>query len=112
MNRVSGRNASRDRSPGLGHEGTAGSRFVENPLEPVMPGRGRFAARYLGRKLTPEEERQMRADYVFLCGVMWAQYASEDARLEPIRAQRCGDPDVAFLAGAILGRDSTPPSIV
>jgi len=53
----------------------------------------------------------MRADYVFLCGVMWTQHASEDARLELVRAQRCGDPDVAFLASAILGRDSTPPSI-
>jgi len=53
----------------------------------------------------------MNHDYVFLCGVMWAQYASEDARRELVRAQRCDDPDVAFLASAILGRDSTPPSI-
>ena len=53
----------------------------------------------------------MNHDYVFLCGLMWAQYASEDARLELVRAQRCDDPDVAFLASAILGRDSTPPSI-
>jgi hypothetical protein len=53
----------------------------------------------------------MSTDYVFLCGVMWAQYASEDARLELVRAQRCDDPDVAVLASAILGRDSTPPSI-
>jgi hypothetical protein len=52
----------------------------------------------------------MSTDYVFLCGVMWAQYASEDARLELVRAQRCDDLDVAFLASAILGRDSTPPS--
>ena len=53
----------------------------------------------------------MNHDYVFLCGVMWAQYASEDARLELVRAQRCNDPDVALLASAILGRDSTPPGI-
>ena len=53
----------------------------------------------------------MNQDYVFLCGVMWAQYASEDARLELVRAQGCDDPDVAVLAGAILGRDSTPPGI-
>jgi hypothetical protein len=33
----------------------------------------------------------MRADYVFLCGVMWTQYASEDARLELVRAQRCDE---------------------
>jgi len=51
---------------------------------------------------------EMSTDYVFLCGVMWAQYASEDARLELVRAQRCADPDLAFLASAILGRDSTP----
>lgn len=53
----------------------------------------------------------MRADYVFLCGVMWTQYASEDARLELVRAQRCDDLNVAVLASAILGGDSTPPSI-
>jgi hypothetical protein len=53
----------------------------------------------------------MSTDYVFLCGVMWAQYASEDARLELVRAQRCDNPDVAVLAGAILGRNSTLPSI-
>jgi hypothetical protein len=53
----------------------------------------------------------MSQDYVFLCGVMWAQYASEDARLELVRAQGCDDPDVAVLASAILGRDSTPPGI-
>jgi hypothetical protein len=35
----------------------------------------------------------------------------KDARLELVRAQRCDDLDVAFLASAILGRDSTPPSI-
>jgi hypothetical protein len=53
----------------------------------------------------------MSTDYVFLCGVMWAQYASEDARLELVRASSCDDLDVAVLASAILGRDSTPPSI-
>ncbi len=53
----------------------------------------------------------MRADHVFLCAVMWTQYASEDARLELVRAQRCDDPDVAVLASVILGRDSTPPNI-
>jgi hypothetical protein len=52
----------------------------------------------------------MSSDYVFLCGVMWTQYASEDARLELVRAQSCADPDVAVLASAILGRDSTPPA--
>jgi len=51
----------------------------------------------------------MNPDYVFLCGVMWAQYAFEDARLELVRAQHCDDLDVVFLASAILGRDSTPP---
>jgi hypothetical protein len=53
----------------------------------------------------------MSTNYVFLCGVMWAQYASEDARLELVRAQRCDDPDVAVLASAILRRDSTPSGI-
>ena len=53
----------------------------------------------------------MNQDYVFLCGVTWAQYASEDARLELVRAQGCDDPDVGVLASAIPGRDSTPPGI-
>jgi hypothetical protein len=53
----------------------------------------------------------MSTDYVFLCGVMWAQYASEDVHPELVRAQRCDDLDVAFLASAILKRDSTSPSI-
>lgn len=53
----------------------------------------------------------MSTDYVFLCGVMWAQHASEDARLELVRAQRCDDPDASFLASALLGTDSTPPGM-
>jgi hypothetical protein len=53
----------------------------------------------------------MNHDYVFLCGLMWAQYASEDARLELVRAQRCDDPDVAHLASAILERRSPPPGM-
>ena len=44
----------------------------------------------------------MHADYVFLCGVMWAQYASEDAAQELVRALSSEDPDVAFLACALL----------
>jgi len=57
------------------------------------------------------EEKQMNPDYVFLCGVMWAQYASEDARCELVRAVRCGDPDVALLANAILQKRLPPPSM-
>jgi hypothetical protein len=50
----------------------------------------------------------MNPDYIFLCGVMWAQYASEDAGRELVRALRCGDPDVALLASAILERRLGP----
>jgi len=53
------------------------------------------------RGLKPGEDRQY-ADYVFLCGVMWAQYASEDAARELVRALSSEDPDVAFLACALL----------
>jgi hypothetical protein len=53
----------------------------------------------------------MSSDYVFLCGVMWAQYASEDARLELVRAQGCDDPDVVLLADAILGKNLRPSGI-
>ena len=44
----------------------------------------------------------MNPDYVLLCGVMWTQYASEDAGQELIRAMRSGDPDLAVLACALL----------
>jgi hypothetical protein len=53
----------------------------------------------------------MNPDYVFLCGVMWAQYASEDAGRELVRAQQCDDPDVALLASAILEKRSPPSAI-
>ena len=56
------------------------------------------------RRLKPGEDRQY-ADYVFLCGVMWAQYASEDAARELVRALSSEDPDVAFLASALLEKD-------
>jgi len=47
-------------------------------------------------------ENKQYADYVFLCGVMWTQYASEDAGLELVRALDCRDPDVALLACTLL----------
>ena len=50
----------------------------------------------------------MNPDYVFLCGVMWAQYASEDAGRELVRAQRCGDPDVAHPRQRYLGKTVSP----
>ncbi len=51
--------------------------------------------------LKPNGNRQY-ADYVFLCGVMWSQYASEDACIELVRALYSEDPDVVFLACALL----------
>jgi len=44
----------------------------------------------------------MSTDYLFLCGVMWAQHASVDAREELFRALRSDDPDVVWLASALL----------
>ncbi|MBV8051586.1 MAG: hypothetical protein JOZ80_10385 [Acidobacteriaceae bacterium] len=44
----------------------------------------------------------MSIDYLLLCGVMWAQHASEDACEELIRALHSDDPDVALLANALL----------
>jgi len=49
-------------------------------------------------------EDEMSTDYVFLCGVMWAQHRSLDAGWELIRALDSADPDVASLANAILRR--------
>lgn len=46
----------------------------------------------------------MSTDYVLLCGVMWAQHASMDAREELFRALRSDDPDVVLLACALLER--------
>jgi hypothetical protein len=44
----------------------------------------------------------MNTDYVFLCGVIWAQHASEDAGWELVRALHSDDPEVVFLASALL----------
>ncbi len=44
----------------------------------------------------------MSTDYVFLCGAMWTQYASEDAGWELVRALHSDDPEVVSLASAIL----------
>jgi hypothetical protein len=49
-----------------------------------------------------DEEEAMNTDYVFLCGAMWAQYESEDAGWELVRALHSDDPEVVFLASAIL----------
>jgi len=47
-------------------------------------------------------ENKQYADYVFLCGVMWTQYASDDACLEVVRAIESKKPDVALLACSLL----------
>lgn len=44
----------------------------------------------------------MNTDYVLLCGVMWAQHRSTDAREELHRALDSDDPDVVLLASALL----------
>jgi hypothetical protein len=55
-----------------------------------------------------DQERAMNTNYVFLCGAMWAQYDSEDAGWELVRALHSDNPEVVFLAGAIL--EKTIPS--
>ena len=47
-------------------------------------------------------ENKQYVDYVFLCGVMWTQYESEEACLELVRALESKDLDVALLACALL----------
>jgi hypothetical protein len=47
-------------------------------------------------------EVPMKTDYVFLCGVMWAQFGLEDAGQELVRALHSKDPDIAVLASALL----------
>ena len=44
----------------------------------------------------------MNTDYVLLCGAMWAQHHSTDAREELFRALDSEDPDVVLLASALL----------
>jgi len=48
----------------------------------------------------------MSTDYVFLCGVMWTQYASEDAGRELVRALHSENLEVVSLACALL--EATP----
>lgn len=51
-----------------------------------------------------DEEEAMNTDYVFLCGAMWAQYESEDAGWELVRALHSDNPEVVLLASAILDK--------
>ena len=53
----------------------------------------------------------MNRDYVFLCGVMWSQYASEDAGHELFRALYSEDPYVASLAYALLEEPAAPATV-
>ena len=46
----------------------------------------------------------MSTDYLILCGVMWAQYASVDACEELFRALQSDDPDAVSLASAFLNQ--------
>jgi hypothetical protein len=67
----------------------------------------RSVMKRVSHKLKPGGEA-MNADYVFLCGVMWAQYGSEDACRELLRALHSEDPDVVLLACALLERTTSP----
>ena len=44
----------------------------------------------------------MDSNYVFLCGVMWRNYHSDDARSELERALASSDPEIAWMAYAML----------
>jgi hypothetical protein len=48
----------------------------------------------------------MNPSYVYLCGVMWRNYQSDDARSELLRALDAEDPDVAWLAYAMLAKQT------
>lgn len=50
----------------------------------------------------------MNTDYVLVCGVMWTQYASQDAGLELVRALHSEDQDVFSLACALLEKTVAP----
>jgi len=52
----------------------------------------------------------MSTDYVFLCGVMWTQYASEDAGQKLVRALLSKDPDVVRLRSS--GNDASCASTI
>ena len=44
----------------------------------------------------------MDSNYVFLCGVMWCKYGSQDAARELLRATHSSDPNTKALASAML----------
>jgi hypothetical protein len=46
----------------------------------------------------------MDSNYVFLCGMVWAQFGKEDAGLELVRALASPDQDVRVLARAMLSQ--------
>lgn len=48
----------------------------------------------------------MNHNYVYLCGVMWRNYRSDDARSELVRALGSEDPEIAWLAYAMLEKQT------
>jgi len=46
----------------------------------------------------------MDSNYVFLCGVMWCNYGTEEAGKELVRATGSRDPNTKALAWAMLAR--------
>ena len=51
-----------------------------------------------------QEETEMDANYMFLCGVMWCQFGQQEAAQELLRAANSGNPDMSALAWAMLKR--------
>ncbi len=51
-----------------------------------------------------EEETEMDANYVFLCGVMWCRFGQQDVGEELLRAADSGDPDMEALAWAMFAK--------
>jgi hypothetical protein len=54
--------------------------------------------------MSGEEEADMDANYMFLCGVMWCKFGQQEAGKELLRAARSGDPDMSALAWAMLAK--------
>ena len=99
----------RDRANELAPESRSPSHmaFAEEDISSML--RLNIRSWHLGcnREVRHKVEGGMDSNYVFLCGVMWCNYGSNDAGKELLRAVDSSDPSTKALAWAMLARGKT-----
>lgn len=68
---------------------------------------GNLASALLQKIEQQQPEYSMDSDYVFLCGIMWCNYGSQEAGRELLRATDSSDRNTKALAWAMLAKGMT-----